>query len=42
MIAYKEALKRVKFHGPTIFSEVIKMAAEYASAETMDNKKYSH
>ena len=39
---YKEALTKYKFHGPTVFSELLKMAIEYARAEGKDaeNQKY--
>jgi len=30
---YKEALTRYKFHGPTIFSELLKMATDYIVSE---------
>jgi len=30
---YKEALTKYKFHGPTIFSELLKMATDYIISE---------
>ena len=32
-LVYKQSLKSCKFHGPTIFSEVLRMAVEYANYE---------
>jgi len=42
ILVYKEALSKYKFHGPTVFSELLKMANEYAKAEGKDaeNQKY--
>lgn len=42
MIAYKKSLKTFKLHGPTIFSEVMRMAVEYAQHESQqkETQKY--
>ena len=39
---YKNCFSRIQFHGPTIFSDVIKVAAEQCADEiTEENQKYS-
>jgi hypothetical protein len=30
--AYKKVIPKITFHGPTIFSKMIKMCADYAAA----------
>ena len=35
-----EAIKNVKFHGPTIFSEIIQIAINYAEHSTKDDNEY--
>ena len=39
---YKEALTKYKFHGPTIFSELVRMATDYTKAEATqgEGQKY--
>ena len=40
-LAYKEAVHSFKFHGPTMFSEIFRMACEYAEHESsQDKQKY--
>ena len=36
---YDETLRSVKFHGPQIFNEILKVAGLYASSEEVNNKK---
>lgn len=36
---YKEKLSFVQLHGPTIFSEIIRIGAEYAKSESVNQKK---
>jgi Mg-chelatase subunit ChlD len=41
LLAYKGAVHNFKFHGPTMFSEIFRMACEYAAYESsQDKQKY--
>lgn len=38
LLVYQQKVKDLKFHGPTVFSEIIHLAVEYASSEAIDNE----